>query len=123
MCARILVADDEPSIVETLAELLSWDGHEVLTAANGVEALRILEATTPDLVLLDFMMPLKDGLQTLTEIRGSARLRAIPVIMMTAAPMGLPADRRLYDMLLVKPFTVPVLRAALAEILARAQGP
>jgi CheY-like chemotaxis protein len=63
--ATILVVDDERTIVETIVELLTWDGHSVIAASNGVRALEVIEQQRPDLVLLDFMMPLKDGVETL----------------------------------------------------------
>ena len=114
---KILVVDDERTIVETIDELLTWDGHTVLTASNGVSALEILESDRPDIVLLDFMMPLKDGIETLRVIRDNERLASLPVVLMTAAPMSIPADAPRYDLLLVKPFNAQVLRDAIEALL------
>jgi len=69
MFPSILVVDDEPSILQTLSGLLSDEGFEVTTAANGYEALKLIEADSPDLVLLDIWMPGIDGIETLKEIK------------------------------------------------------
>ena len=115
--ATILVVDDESAIVETVEELLTWDGHTVLTASNGVRALEVLGEHVPDLLLIDFMMPLKDGIETLREIRSRDALASLPVVLMTAAPMSIPQDAPRYDQLLVKPFNVQVLREAIQSAL------
>lgn len=115
--ASILVVDDEHTIVETIVELLTWDGHTVVAASNGVRALEALAKARPDLVILDFMMPLKDGVETLRTIRALPDLASLPVIFMTAAPMSIPADAPRYDLLLVKPFNVEVLREAIRTVL------
>ncbi|MBF0224124.1 MAG: sigma-54-dependent Fis family transcriptional regulator [Desulfobacterales bacterium] len=71
MFPTILIVDDEPSIVQSLSGLLSDEGFEVLTAANGYEALQIIESESPDLVVLDIWMPGIDGIETLKEIKKS----------------------------------------------------
>jgi len=69
MFPSILIVDDEPSILQTLSGLLSDEGFEVTTAANGYEALKIIDTESPDLVLLDIWMPGIDGIETLKEIK------------------------------------------------------
>jgi two-component system nitrogen regulation response regulator NtrX len=69
MFPSVLIVDDEPSILHTLSGLLSDEGFEVITAANGYEALKTIEAESPDLVLLDIWMPGLDGIETLKEIK------------------------------------------------------
>lgn len=69
MFPTILIVDDEPSILQSLGGLLSDEGFEVLTASNGYEGLRMIEAASPDLVLLDIWMPGLDGIETLKEIK------------------------------------------------------
>jgi len=69
MFPSILIVDDEPSILQSLSGLLSDEGFEVLTAANGYEALKIVDTKFPDLVLLDIWMPGIDGIETLKEIK------------------------------------------------------
>lgn len=115
--ATILVVDDERTIVDTIVELLTWDGHTVVAASNGLVALELLSEQRPDVVLLDFMMPLKDGIETLRAMRADPKLATVPVIFMTAAPMSIPSDAPAYDVLLVKPFSVDVLREALRGVL------
>ena len=69
MFPSILIVDDEPSILQSLSGLLSDEGFEVATAANGYEALKYIDAESPDLVLLDIWMPGNDGIETLKEIK------------------------------------------------------
>jgi len=69
MYPSILIVDDEPSILQSLSGLLSDEGFEVATAANGYEALKIVDTESPDLVLLDIWMPGIDGIETLKEIK------------------------------------------------------
>jgi len=69
MFPSILIVDDEPSILQSLSGLLSDEGFEVMTASNGYEALKIIDAESPDLVLLDIWMPGIDGIETLKEIK------------------------------------------------------
>jgi two-component system nitrogen regulation response regulator NtrX len=71
MFPSVLIVDDEPSILQTLGGILSDEGFEVMTASNGYEGLKIIEAESPDLVLLDIWMPGIDGIETLKEIRKS----------------------------------------------------
>jgi CheY-like chemotaxis protein len=115
--ASILVVDDERTIVETIVELLTWDGHSVTAASNGVRALEMLARKKPDIVLLDFMMPLKDGIETLRAIRELEETAKVPVIFMTAAPMSIPPDAPRYELLLVKPFRDEDLREAIQTVL------
>ncbi len=81
MNPSILIVDDEPSIVKSLQGLLSDEEFETSTAGNGYEALKVIEAESPDLVLLDIWMPGIDGLETLEEIKKENP--AIQVIMIT----------------------------------------
>jgi DNA-binding response OmpR family regulator len=84
--ARILVVDDEPDI-RTLVQLnLELDGHEVITAANGAEALELIADEVPDVMLLDLMMPEVDGWTVLETIKaaGDLDVNRIPVLMLTA---------------------------------------
>ncbi len=80
--ARVLVVDDEPDAVELLQEFLTGKGYEVLTAANGNEALQKLKAERPHLILLDVRMPGMNGLEALRQIREIDR--EVGVIMVTA---------------------------------------
>ena len=79
----ILVVDDDPSILSTLAEFLDMEGFEVQTATNGAEALESVEQSQPALVLLDMRMPVMDGWSFVRALRG--RGRRLPILVMTAA--------------------------------------
>jgi len=81
MFPLILIIDDEASILKSLSGILSDEGFEIITASNGYEGLKILEAASPDLVLLDIWMPGIDGIDTLKEIKKS--FPATQVIMIT----------------------------------------
>ena len=81
---RILVVDDDPTNVEVLRVRLSAQGYEVITAADGDEALQRARALEPDLVLLDVMMPKLDGISVLKELKADTTPRFVPVIMVTA---------------------------------------
>ena len=69
MLPSVLIVDDEPSIVQSLSGLLSDEGYKVSTAANGHDALKVIDSDLPDLVLLDIWMPGLDGIETLKEIK------------------------------------------------------
>lgn len=83
---RILVADDDPSIREILSVQLARLGYEVVSAADGVEAVSVYEVEKPDLVLLDVMMPRLDGLGACRRIRAleEKSKRRVPVLFLTA---------------------------------------
>ena len=81
MFPSILIADDEPSILQSLSGLLSDEGFEVMTADNGYEALKVIDAEAPDLIILDIWMPGIDGIETLKEIKKANPV--LPVIIIT----------------------------------------
>jgi len=80
----ILVADDEPSIVLSLQVLLQKAGYDVRVARNGEEAVQAVEASPPDLILLDAMMPKRDGFDVCQALRANPALKDLPIIMLTA---------------------------------------
>ncbi|MDX6314100.1 MAG: two-component system, OmpR family, response regulator MprA [Streptomyces sp.] len=80
--ARILIVDDEPAVREALARSLEFEGYEVDTAKDGMDALHQLETEHPDLILLDVMMPVLDGLAAARRIR--AKGDTVPILMLTA---------------------------------------
>jgi len=83
--ARILVVDDVPENVRLLEAVLATRGYEVLTAHDGVEALAVVEAEQPDLILLDVMMPGLDGYAVCTRLRAHDSTAVLPVIMVTSS--------------------------------------
>ena len=81
---KILVVDDEPSIVEVVSLYLARAGFQVTSAHDGQTALREMAKELPDLVVLDLMLPGKDGFRVYKELRADQRTQHIPVIMLTA---------------------------------------
>ncbi len=81
---EVLVVEDESYLRDLIADVLESDGHRARTAANGLDALRILEEHKPQLILLDLMMPIMDGLEFMTQIRKHEEWLDIPVIIITA---------------------------------------
>jgi CheY-like chemotaxis protein len=99
---KILLVDDDSAIRQILLRLLEDEDYFVLTAANGVEALALANATKFDLVLLDLNMPVKDGWETYEQL--SAKKPELPIILITARPNQLfPALASGVDALLEKP--------------------
>lgn len=81
---RILIVDDESSLRTLVRVNLEVDGLEVQEAVDGIEAMNILKESKPDLILLDIMMPGKDGIEVLEELAADTSLKGIPVILLTA---------------------------------------
>jgi CheY-like chemotaxis protein len=84
MRQKILLVDDDPDTLRTLADVLESGGYEVTTAATGEEALVMTDGYRPDLILLDVMLPGKDGVEVARELAGRTETRAIPVVLITA---------------------------------------
>jgi class 3 adenylate cyclase len=82
--ARILVVDDNPSNVDILRTRLAAHGYEIVTAADGEEALVAVREQQPDLILLDVMMPRLDGIEVCRRVRADATLPFIPIVLVTA---------------------------------------
>ncbi len=80
----VLLIEDEPNIIEAISFILSRDGWEVKTHSNGHDAMDVVRARRPDLVILDVMLPGRSGFDLLGDIRGDAALEALPVLMLTA---------------------------------------
>jgi DNA-binding response OmpR family regulator len=116
---RILLVDDDTSLLVVLAEQLRDDGYDVATARDGQEALRRLEAGWPDLILLDLMMPRVDGLALARQIKADADL---PIIVLSAIDTA-DSKARLLDEVaedyVSKPYHYPELRARIERVLRR----
>jgi DNA-binding response OmpR family regulator len=81
---RVLVCDDDSLLVDLLDFRLSSRGYDVATASNGAEALAQVEDKKPDAIILDAMMPVRDGYDVLRKLRACEDTRSIPVLMLTA---------------------------------------
>ena len=119
---RILVVDDEKDLRDLISFNLKRNGYDVLTAANGKEALEIAERETPDLILLDVMMPGVDGTEVTRRLKADTRLSQIPLVMLTAKSeetdvvVGLTLGA---DDYVTKPFSMSILLARLSSVLRR----
>lgn len=82
--ARILVADDDPAVVELVRVNLEVHGYEVITAENGVEAVRKAVTDKPDLIILDIMMPEVDGYEVIRTLKEAPETDQIPIVVLTA---------------------------------------
>jgi diguanylate cyclase (GGDEF)-like protein len=80
----ILVADDEPVNLALIKRRLEWERYQILTAKNGLEAVERARAMSPDLIILDVMMPVMDGLEACRRLKATAETRDIPVIFLSA---------------------------------------
>lgn len=122
MSQHILVVEDEPSIAELIAINLTHAGYTVSRALQADEALQLLRNSKPDLVILDWMMPGKSGVQFARELRSSPATQAIPILMLTAK--GEEADKVLgldagADDYVTKPFSPKELVARVKALLRR----
>jgi DNA-binding response OmpR family regulator len=121
MARTILVVDDEPTLRETLAEALESEGHRVVTAADGREALLRFRAERPDLVLLDLMLPELSGIEVCRIIRAES---GVPIIMLTAKDAELDKVVGLElgaDDYVTKPFSLRELTARIRAIFRRSE--
>ena len=81
----VLIVEDDPDIRQALAELLEEAGYECILAEHGLDALGTLAQVTPSLLLVDLLMPVMNGVELIDHVRRDARLRNLPIIVMTAA--------------------------------------
>lgn len=124
MSARILVAEDEDSLSELLRYNLEKEGFEVVTAADGEEALMLIAEQAPDLLLLDWMLPKAPGVEVCRRLRARSATRALPILMLTARSEEADKIRGLdtgADDYMVKPFSMNELVARIRALLRRAR--
>jgi DNA-binding response OmpR family regulator len=117
--ATVLICDDEPSLRELIR--VSLDGaYSFAEADDGEKSLEIVRRLKPDLVILDIMMPRRNGFEVLTEIRSDDDLSDTAVIVLTAQPATRDeAMRHGADAVMVKPFEPSQIAAVVKEVLAR----
>jgi CheY-like chemotaxis protein len=105
---KILIVDDEPTILDIAGLILSDQGYTVLRASNGSQALEVTKQSSPDLILLDLVMPGLSGLEVCQILKSDPRTRSIPVVMFSVLGNDndqVEAKRRGSDGYFVKPFT------------------
>jgi len=123
MGQHILIVDDEPSIVISLEFLMRREGFEVSVATDGEEALQALARRTPDLVILDIMLPKLNGFEVCQRIRADARWLGIKVLMLTAKGRETEVAKGLgvgADAYVTKPFSTRDLVAQVKRLLEQA---
>lgn len=105
---KILVVDDEPSIVRPLAFILKKSGYTVITASDGEEGLYMAQTERPDLIFLDVMMPKKNGYEVCQELKNDPDLQSTYIIILTARGVELDEEEKkrvMADEYLSKPFS------------------
>ncbi len=117
----VLVVEDEPNIVDSLSFLMKQAGHDVRIARDGDAALRTMEAKVPDLVLLDVMLPRRDGYDVCRAIRANPQWKDIRIVLLTAK--GRELDRRKglelgADDYITKPFSTREIVQRVEELLS-----
>jgi DNA-binding response OmpR family regulator len=120
MSHRVLIADDEPNILISLEFLMRREGHSVLLAHDGVEALAMIREHRPELVLLDVMMPGKSGFEVCQAVRADESLAGVKILMLTAKGRDTDVAQGLgvgADAYMTKPFSTRELAARVAQLL------
>jgi two-component system alkaline phosphatase synthesis response regulator PhoP len=90
---KILLVDDDHNFVEAVRVILDGAGYDVVTAYDGKEGGAKMVECSPDLIILDVMMPEKDGYQLCSEIKGDPRWESVPIILLTAVGESIPSTR------------------------------
>ena len=120
MKKRILIADDEPNIVVSLEFLMQQSGYEIRTAANGDEALKMAREFRPHLMLLDVMMPVRNGYEVCQAVRDNPGLKGMKIVMLTAKGRELEVAKGLAigaDAYVTKPFATQELLDTVRRLL------
>ncbi|MFZ1643784.1 MAG: response regulator [Candidatus Contendobacter sp.] len=123
MASKILVVDDEPNIVLSLEFLMKQAGFQVRTASDGEAALTAIAAERPDLMLLDVMMPRKNGYEVCQAVRANPDWKGIRIIMLTAKGREVEREKGLAlgaDDYITKPFSTQEVVERVRELLAEA---
>jgi two-component system, OmpR family, alkaline phosphatase synthesis response regulator PhoP len=120
MAKRILIADDEPNIVISLEFLMQQNGYDVKTAADGEQALRLIAEFKPDLILLDIMLPLRNGFEVCQKVRENPAWQHTKIVMVTAKGRDVEVTKGLAlgaDLYITKPFATRELLASVRQLL------
>ena len=117
---KILIVDDEPNIVRSLSFALNKDGYDVSIAEDGDQAMAMIRSSKPDILILDVMMPKKDGYDVCQEVKSDAALRDIHVMMLTAKGQQGDLEQGLLqgaDEYITKPFSPMKIAARVKKLL------
>lgn len=119
---KVLIADDQSAIRNMLAELLKSRGYECHLAENGEEGIRVAKEVVPNLIIMDVMMPLKNGFEAAREIKTVPELAAVPILFLTAR--GQAQDEQAArdaggSGFMTKPFSPKLVLAKISELLAQ----
>jgi CheY-like chemotaxis protein len=112
----VLVVEDDPDIRQAMADLLEDDGYECMLAEHGLDALEALRQRTPSLLLVDLVMPVMNGVELIDRLRGDARWRKLPIVVMTAEGQRIIGVD--LESLNVRVLKKPVDIASLAQVVA-----
>jgi DNA-binding response OmpR family regulator len=125
MGRSVLIVDDEPNIVRSLQFLMAKAGYDVRVARDGEQALDEIARAQPDLVLLDAMMPKRDGFDVCQTIRANPRWAGVRVIMLTAKGRDIEREKGMAmgaDAYITKPFSTKDVVAQVEKLLGPAEG-
>ena len=123
MAWKILIADDEPNIVISLEFLLKREGYEVVVAHDGAEALAGVRSERPDMLILDVMMPLRNGFEVCQDLRQDPEFKDLRIMMLTAKGRDTEVSKGLAlgaDVYMTKPFSTRELIAKVKALIDRA---
>jgi two-component system alkaline phosphatase synthesis response regulator PhoP len=98
MARKILIVDDDPDLVEAVSTILESKGYAVVAAYGGVEGLKKAKTENPDLIVLDVMMPDKDGYTVCKELKADKKYRSIPILLLTAVVSNIPTTKFTHQM-------------------------
>lgn len=119
---RVVCIEDEPEMIDLVRLILSREGYEVIGAPGGIKGLEAVEDLTPDLVLLDLMMPDMDGWEVYQRMKSNPNLKHIPVIVVTARAQSIDKVLGLHiakvDDYITKPFGPAELLKSIQRVLA-----
>lgn len=117
---RILIVDDKATSRELLRSVLENQGHTVIEASNGEEALEKTRSEAPDLILLDLQMPVRNGYEVLEELRNAPAYAKLPIIALTASAMQGDREKALaagFTAYLTKPVALATIRTEIQRLL------